>query len=352
MTIKIITGKLINQERWDTYILTAPNASPYHLYGWGVAVENAYGFTCYRFAAIKEDEIVGVLAIINMRSLRGKKLLSALPYCDIGGIIADNKDVYSVLQTHLLNFAENLGIAELEIRNSESEVKDLKKVTSGEKVRMFLDLPSSEEALMEQFKSKLRSQIRKAEKNGLRYEVVMGSAIKTQELESFYEIIAKNMKALGSPVHSKQWYKEVISQYGSHAYMAIVYSENVVVGAGLVLTLGNKASIPWASTLNEYNRLAPNMLLYWAVLAQATKQGISTFDFGRSTVGEGTFNFKKQWGCLPIKLQWQSFRNGEALIELPSKSSPSRDKLASAWRCLPLPVANFLGPILRRYISL
>lgn len=38
------------------------------------------------------------------------------------------------------------------------------------------------------------------------------------------------------------------------------------------------------------------MLIHWTFLARAADHGFSRFDFGRSSVGEGTYKFKEQWG--------------------------------------------------------
>jgi hypothetical protein len=47
------------------------------------------------------------------------------------------------------------------------------------------------------------------------------------------------------------------------------------------------------------------MLLYWTKLEYACDNGNKTFDFGRSTPGEGTYRFKPQWGAKPQPLHWQ-----------------------------------------------
>jgi hypothetical protein len=66
------------------------------------------------------------------------------------------------------------------------------------KVRMILSLPDSSDALMKSFKSKLRSQIRRPVKDGLYSRIGSGEL-----LDDFYFVFAKNMRDLGSPVHSR-----------------------------------------------------------------------------------------------------------------------------------------------------
>ncbi len=214
---------------------------------------------------------------------------------------------------------------------------------------MLLNLPGSSEELWKSFKSKLRSQVRKAEKNDLTFR--WGDL---EDLDTFYHVFSRNMHALGSPVHSREWIEKILVNYGASARMGLVFKENQPVGCGIILFTKDTVSIPWASTLREFNRLSPNMLLYWNFLKYAADNEKKLFDFGRSTLNEGTYRFKKQWGAEPVPLFWYqtslSARNQQ--IQSKSKESTKREKLADLWSKMPLSMANFLGPKVRKYISL
>jgi hypothetical protein len=114
-------------------------------------------------------------------------------------------------------------------------------------------------------------------------------------------------------------------------------------------------SIPWASSLRRFNRLNPNMLLYWNFLAFAADNGFTRFDFGRSTPGEGTWRFKQQWGARPEPLIWQNLTPDGRLLAAPtgeSGTSGHRRKIEAVWRRLPLALTNAVGPMVRRHVSL
>ena len=73
------------------------------------------------------------------------------------------------------------------------------------------------------------------------------------------------------------------------------------------MTIGFRGTLynPWASSLRQYSKYSPNMLLYWKMLEFACDNGFNYFDFGRSSLDEGTYKFKKQWGASPVPLPWQ-----------------------------------------------
>ena len=102
----------------------------------------------------------------------------------------------------------------------------------------------------------------------------------------------------------------------------------------------------------------PNMLLYWTFLKYAADNDYSQFDFGRLTPGEGTYRFKAQWGASPENLHWYQFGVFSKLqsesYETPKDAGQAkfRNMAERAWSSLPCLVVNWLGPRIRKFISL
>ncbi|MCP5018243.1 MAG: FemAB family PEP-CTERM system-associated protein [Ketobacter sp.] len=334
-------------QSWDEYVEKHPHATPYHLMAWGQAVERSYGHKGVYFVAHEGQNIVGVLPLINMSlPLLGARPCS-LPFCDLGGVLADTDQAGDSLLEHARGWLDSHGVKQVELRHSQQDV--VGELEQGIKVRMLLKLESSAEEQFKQFKSKLRSQVRKAEKNG----VVFFEGKTAAHRQEFYRVMQINMHQLGSPVHSRAWFDAVLDSYGTRARLGMVEFQGQVVGGAIILLCGGVVTVPWASTLPEFNHLSPNMLLYWGLLSMAAEGGYAKFDFGRSTVGEGTFKFKKQWGAEPVPLQWQVLtKDALESADAGGAGGGMRDKVAEAWRRMPAPLVNFLGPILRRYISL
>jgi hypothetical protein len=87
-----------------------------------------------------------------------------------------------------------------------------------------------------------------------------------------------------------------------------------------------------------------NTRLYWELLRYAVSAGYRTFDFGRSSVDAGTFQFKRQWGAEPVQLYWQYWlAPGRGMPGL-TPTSPKFRLAVRAWQHLPLAIANRLGP--------
>jgi len=339
-----------DQPRWDNYVLSYPDASPYHLFAWKQAIETTYGHRCYYLYAEQNKQVAGILPLVRLYWLGIVDELTALPYCDLGASLSDSDQVQDALLQETVALQQQLSIQKIHLRGPLRETELTKSLLQPEttgKVSMRLSLPPSAEALFTGFKSKLRSQIRKAEKNGVTFR--WGGR---EDLTAIYTIFAHNMRDLGSPVHSKEWLDNVLAMYAERAKTGLVYFDNNPIGMGIILLGRQGVSIPWASTLRDYNHLSPNMLLYWHFLRYSADHGYTYFDFGRSTEDEGTYKFKRQWGATPKPLPWYTTMPTSKKNNPAPPQSNRRHLAAALWRKLPLPMANAIGPSIRKYISL
>lgn len=337
-----------DHQAWDRYVLAHAAGGAYLATAWKQAVETSYGQRTFYLGAFENGSLAGVLPLVLIRLPLVRNCLVSLPYCDYGGLLAEREEAARALLDRAIDLSEEMGAC-LEIRTSQAspvleQTAGLAQVTN--KCRMVLELPESAILLRDGFKSKLRSQVNRALKNGLGHQIG-----KEELLPDFYRVFCRNMRDLGSPVHSENWLRSVLVAFGEKARVGVVYKDRLPVAAGIILGHGDTVAIPWASALREFNRLSPNMLLYWIMLQHASDSGFRFFDFGRSTPGEGTYAFKKQWGAVPAPLHW--FRQeSTGAKQVPAKPMSSlRNVFERLWRTLPIAVANAAGPRIRKHIS-
>ena len=341
-----------DHDAWDAYVTGHPRGLAYHLTAWCEAVEKAYRLPYHLLLAENAHGVCGILPLIAFKVPLKSTVLISLPYCDVGGLLANDENTSRTLLLQAQEMMKELGADQLEVR-SQDPVQELAEHPDNAKakVRMLLDLPASGEELLQSLKSKVRSQAKKSIRDGL--TATLGGL---ELLDTFYGIFSENMRDLGSPVHSRQWIRAILTTYGDRARVGIVSTpEGIPAAAGILLLHPWTASVPWASSLRRYNPLNPNMALYWTFLSYAADHGHARFDFGRSTPGEGTYRFKKQWGAAPHPLHWQRYRpeNGWDTRRVASnESSFARELAARCWQKLPLTVATTCGPFVRRYVSL
>ena len=366
MSIQVDLLKKSDDALWDEYILNNPQGTPYHLSGWRKAIEKAYGHRSYYLVASgtsagrsdkPRNTIVGVLPLIHLKHFPFGNEIISLPFCDEAGIIATDDETEIELIRGAIRIAHDLRCHAVELRHSfphpcftEGEGlfadKQARIITREHKVRMLREVMPSSEELLRSFKAKLRSQIRRPMKDGL-YAVVGGMEL----LDDFYEVFARNMRDLGSPVHSKQFIGAVFKELSERVKLVIVYHNKKPLACSMVIGCGNTLRNPWASALHEYSRMSPNMLLYWAMLAYACDNGYAYFDFGRSSPGEGTYRFKEQWGAKPSPLYW-NYLTTDATFVPGGEGGDGKRFAVACWKRLPVPLSRFIGPPIRKHIGL
>jgi FemAB-related protein (PEP-CTERM system-associated) len=89
---------------------------------------------------------------------------------------------------------------------------------------------------------------------------------------------------------------------------------------------------------------AGNDFMYWEVMRRACERGLRVFDYGRSKRGTGSFDFKKNWGFEPTPLPYEYGLVRSREVPDHNPLNPKYRAFIGAWKRLPLPVANLLGP--------
>jgi FemAB-related protein (PEP-CTERM system-associated) len=209
---------------------------------------------------------------------------------------------------------------------------------------MRLALPDFPGPLWEGLSSKVRNQVRKGQKCGLRVAWGTGGL-----LRDFYHVFSHNMRDLGTPVYGRRFFRAVLEAFPMDTEICVVYAADRPVAAALLLHGQSTTEVPSASSLRQYNHTCANMLLYWNLLDRAVQRGQAVFDFGRSTVDGNTYRFKKQWGAAPEPAVWQSYeRSGRGTDVRPD--NPRYRRWIGLWQRLPVSLTRLLGPVIVRGI--
>jgi FemAB-related protein (PEP-CTERM system-associated) len=269
--------------------------------------------------------------------------LISIPFVNYGGVLSKSDSAAGLLLGEAEKHRGSLGATHVELRHVGETLKGIP--TRLHKVTMILDLAPDIDAQWRTFNAKLRNQIRKAEKSGLRFE--MGHL---ELLDGFYEVFARNMRDLGTPVYAKDFFYNILKAFPDSTKIFAVYHNTKVIAAGIGSWFRKTLEVPWASSISDYKMLCPNNMLYWEAIRFAISHGFDKFDFGRSTPNEGTFNFKKQWGAQPIQLHWQYLMDDHDRMPDMSPSNPKYQAAIRLWQRLPLPATRILGPMIVRNI--
>ena len=338
----VVTGP-IDDAAWDAYVDTHPQRSPYHYAGWPRLIARAFRHEAVLIAASEQGRVVGVLPLIVMRSRVFGRFVVSLPFLNEGGLLADDETVESRLVDAGVEVARRAGAEYLELRHRRRHSAALSE--RSHKVAMTLQLKPSVEEQWQALDRKVRNQVRKAEKSGV--TVVDGGA---ELLPGFYDVFARNMRDLGTPVFGVRLFEESLRTFPERTRVFVARHREAVVAGSIVHWRGDSIEVIWASALRESNSVCANIHLYWHMLQFATARGCTRFEFGRCTPGEGPFQFKKQWGAEPSPLFWEYWHAGPVADVDKTPRNPKYRAAVALWQRLPVGVTTLVGPRIVRSI--
>jgi FemAB-related protein (PEP-CTERM system-associated) len=264
-----------------------------------------------------------------------------MPFLNYGGPLGS-----AVAQRELAAQAAELArqqcAALLELRSRLPLPVDL--AVSHRKIAVVLDLPPGDpERLWRLLDAKVRSQVRRPIKEGMTVRFGL------DQVNPFFAVFSRHMRDLGTPTQPRRFFECIAETFPGDVWFGCAYLGSRPVAGGCGLRWDGEFEMTWASALAQYNRLAPNMLLYWAFMERAAREGLHLFNFGRCTPGSGTHRFKRQWGSRDVVLWWyQVARGTRAATPSPHDGAFALGPLV--WKRLPLAVATALGPRIVRYI--
>jgi FemAB-related protein (PEP-CTERM system-associated) len=329
---------------WDRFVEQHPAATVAHLSAWGRIVAGAYGHASVYLSIDDDGDTLGILPLVLVRSrIFGRRLVS-MPFLDYGGVLAAEEAPAGDVEQALVDAA--LGVAR-ERRAQGLGLRQLYPVrlpypTATDRATMLLTLTTAD-AVWKALPSERRNRIRKGEKNGL-----TAAWCGAEALEEFYRVFAVNMRDLGSPVHSRAFFRLMLEELPGVARVLLVRDRSGrAVGAAVCLFFRDTIMVPWVSSLREAFALCPNFVLYWEVIRHGCDNGYRTLDLGRSFKNAGTYEFKRQWGAVEHTLPWITIDTAPGGAPAVDRDASRFAPMIAAWKRVPVPLANLVGPWIR-----
>lgn len=331
--------------RWDAFVDTCPEATFFHRAGWQTIMQQGFQHDSHFLYAEQDGRIAGVLPLAHLRSrLFGSSLVS-LPFCVYGGIAGGGAQVRQALDSAALALASRLGVGHLEYRWREVEQNpDASWLHKPLYATFRRPLHADAEQNLLAIPRKQRAVVRKAMAGGLH------SAIE-HDVERFYPIYAASVHRLGTPVFARRHFSLLRTVFGDACDILTVYQGQQAQASVLLFYFRDEVQPYYGGGTPLARSTGANDFMYWETMRRASARGCRLFDFGRSKLGTGAYDFKKNWGFTPQPLPYACrLVRAKALPEV-NPLNPKYALFIRAWRRLPLPLANLLGPHLVRQLG-
>ena len=346
LTVSLLQASdLPNVARWDAFVQACPAATFFHRAGWQQVLSTAFGHRTWYFYAELDGRIVAVLPLAQVRSRWFGHTLCSLPFCVYGGIAGERADAAAALDREAQQLAVRLGVDHLEYRHRDA-------TAAGQPSALYATFRQPLHQLAEQnmqaLPRKQRAMVRKGIAAGL-YSTV------DDDIDAFFGAYASSVHRLGTPVFAPRYFRILKAVFGADCQFLTVFRhhgrQQESIAAVLVFYFRGEVLPYYGGGYPRARQVAGNDFMYWEVMRRATEAGCTLFDFGRSKVGTGAYDFKKNWGFTPQALHYVYRLNLAKAVPAHHPLNPNYRWLIQAWRRLPLPLANLIGPHIVRHLG-
>ena len=320
---------------WDAFVGRCDESTFFHRAGWKEVIERAFGHRTHYLLAESGGKIEGILPLAEIKHFYFGHSLSSLPFGVYGGIAAESEEARELLDRKAQDLAGNLGVDHLEYRNMKPFHEDWP--TKDIYVTFRKEIDPDVDQNMKNIPRKQRAMVRSGIKHGL-------SSATDENADRFFRVFADNMLRHGTPALPKRYFEILMEVFGRDCEILTVTHGDEVVSGALSFYFKDEVLPYYAGDTVQARQLAANDFKYWELMKRACERGCRMFDYGRSKVGTGSFDFKKNWGFEPQPLHYEYQLHRAKEVPDQNPLNPKYQLFIKAWRRLPMPVANFIGP--------
>ena len=334
---------------WDRFVEAMPAATFFHRAGWATVIETAFGHRTHFIYTERDGAITGVLPLGRVKTLLFGDTLISVPFCVYGGPVAADAESEAALIAHAEALLAQTGASALELRQlaAPESVMPQDVATPGwtERPDLYVTFRKAIEAdhdrNMKAIPRKQRAMVRKGIQNGL-------TSIANQDSDLLHGIYAESVRNLGTPVFSRRYFRILMDVFGDAADVVTIMDGDAPIASVMNFYFRHEVLPYYGGGSFAARGRAGNDFLYWETMRRAADRGCLLFDFGRSKLGTGSYSFKHNWGFEPAKLHYRfRLKPGETIPDH-NPLNPKYRMFIAAWKRLPLPVANTIGPFIVR----
>jgi len=333
-------------QAWDEYVNQHSDGTFYHLSGWQAVIDRAFSHPCYFAYVIDGGAISAILPLVHVNSRLFGNALVSTPFCMQGGILADTATDHQLLVNFAKSHAHRLEVEYIEFRNQVS-LDPCSEMTVPEEdshVLFGCQLAANDSDILASIKKKQRAVIRQSLTNDLRYEI-------ENHVDNVYQIYSLSVRNLGTPVFSKQLFKQLLAIFPEQCEILTVYHQDIAVSSVMSFYYKGTVLPHFGGGTLEARGLKSNDYMYYQLMCHSAKRDCHTFDFGRSKIDSGAYYYKKHWGMTPTIVSNHYYLHRAQHTPSLNVTNPKYALAINVWKKLPLSLSQIIGPKLSKYLG-
>ena len=298
-------------ERWDELVDRHPKASAFHTRGWLKALQLTYGYKPFVVTTSAPGEPMhdGMVFCRISSWFTGTRAVS-LPFADHCEPLASGSEERAKLMSWLRTeqFLQKWKYAEF---------RPLWPCALGEdgpppsSTYCFHELdirPGLDHVFHEMHRDCIRRKIRRAEREGLSYQVGRTSEL----MEVFYRLLLMTRRRLGILPQPRGWFRNLQEYVGDDLQIHVARKDGTPVASILTLKHGRTVVYKYGCSNAALHKLGGMPFLFWHLIEESKTRGVEKIDFGRTDMrSQGLIRFKDRLGARKHTLTYYRYSTRE-----------------------------------------
>lgn len=331
-----------DEARWDAFVDACPEATFFHRAGWRRVIADSMGHRTHYLVAEENGAVRGVLPLAHVKSrLFGNALISNA-FGVYGGPAALDETARLALDRHAVELAGRLGVDYLEYRSRTRHFPD--RDTKQLYVTFRKELDPDPNVNYMAIPRRQRAVIR----DGMEANVQLRL---DDDAELMWRLFAENVHRHGTPVYPRALFRNLKREFGDACEILIARHQGTDIAGTLTFYFRDEVMPYYAGGGGHLRKVGANEVMYWDLIRRATVNKYRIFDYGRSKIGTGPYNFKKNWGFKAQPLPYEFKLVNAAAVPDVNPLNPKYKMLIAAWKRMPLTLVNRLGPFISRNLG-
>jgi len=331
---------------YDELVAACPDNVPFHSRAWLRTIRDTYGHRPICFVAKSGSSVQAMLPIVEVQSwITGRRGVS-LPFADFCPPMASDAVAFDMVFAKAVEYARERKWKYLELRGGRCLLREAKASVAYH--AHVLDLSAGPDGLFGRFEGRMRTAIRKAEREGVRVEVSNAA----EAVRTYYDLHCETRKKHGVPPQPFSFFQNVYRHIISTGFGIVVVAryQGAPVAAAVFMHYGRQAVYKFSASNAAFLRLCGNNVALWEAIKWYANQGFSRMHFGRTSFGnDGLRKYKAGWGAEETTLEYLRYSlTKQAYVVDQDRSEGGHNRVMGL---LPNPLFRLAGRMLYGHLS-
>ena len=330
---------------WDALVAGTDGTSSFHTSAWAKVLHETYGHEPFYFAAVSENRVEALLALMEVRSRWTGRRGVSLPFTDVCSVLGTPSQAERLCQ-QAFQCGRERGWSYFEARHGAAPQPGAQPFVSF--YAHIVELGGNLDDASRRSSGAVRRGIRKAAESGLRIEFSNGS----EAVQQYYKLHCQTRRKHGVPPQPPRFFENISRHLiePGHGFVAIARLSDRPVAASVFFRHRRQAIYKFGASDYSFQQLRPNNFVMWEAIKRCAELGCEELHLGRTSLGqEGLRRFKLGFGAREERLSYYRYDFRKQMFV--TGSDHARSGLTRVFRCFPPPLFRLAGRLLYPHLS-